>query len=264
MFFVNFPMLQKHQIFCLFLLPVYLYGVEFFSHAMGRSGLAWLDITPFTDSTDVSSKNTYIIRGYHTPFIREGGLGFLHKKKKNTVGLDCTFQFHELLASQTFDLQMTRNLTPYLAGYLSLNWTRASPAETRTAHEFSLSWRLLLHPIPDFYTSLGYDFLPGFTLPKARLILNSPAWFGTIGKRLLSEVYLTAGVYCRDGFPPDWGWGWSFNPGSFTAWNAAWFSLSRAFHASFSLFYRSWSFQWQCRWHPSLGLCYGSSVLRDF
>ncbi|MDK2976237.1 MAG: hypothetical protein PWP06_712 [Candidatus Marinimicrobia bacterium] len=264
MYFVYFTMIRKHYFFFLTLLPITLYGVEFFSHAMGQHGLAWLDLTLFTDTLNMSSQNTCVIRGYHTSFIKEGGFQIRHKKKKITVGLDGSFQFHNLLASQDFALQMTRHLTPHLAGFVSLNWTRASPAEARTVHEFSLSWRLMLHPLPDFYTSLGYDFLPGLSLPKERFTLNSPAWFGTIGKRFLSELLLTAGVYCRDGFLPDWGLGASFNPGPFMACNTAWFSLSKAVHASFSLFYRSWSFQWQCRWHPSVGLCYGSSVCREF
>ncbi|MCD6234552.1 MAG: hypothetical protein J7K63_05905 [Candidatus Marinimicrobia bacterium] len=257
-------MIPKRLILCLFLLPGVLSGVEFFSRTIGRDGLAWLDITLFTDSLLVNSQNTCRIRGYHTPFIKEGGFQVLNYKKTSSVGLDCSFQFHDLLASQEFDTQIIRHFTSQLTGYLALNWTRASTPETKAVHAFSLSWRLLLHPVPEFYTSLGYSFIPVLTLPKGGPALNTPAWFGTFGLDILPEFYLTAGVYCRDGFSPDWGWGTTFSAGQFTAWHAAWFSLSRALHASFSLSYRSWSFQWQCRWHPSIGLCYGSSVSREF
>lgn len=257
-------MMRLLLLFLFFGIPAGLEGVEFYTQVAGKNGLAWLDDDLALDSLATKPRTYFSLSGFRAYTVKEGGVEIGYKSQKFSVSTDCFFQFHDLLASGEFMLIYHRTFSSHISGNLSINWTRASPSEQNAIHEFSLSWRLKMHPLPGITTVIGFDKKPALTLPEGSPSLNTPAWYGTFNMNVLAELCLLSGVYCREGFNPDWGWGTTFQGGQFTEWNMAWFSLSRAFHASFSLQYRSWRFQWICRWHPFTGLCSGSSVCREF
>ncbi|MDD3806413.1 MAG: hypothetical protein PHE86_00065 [Candidatus Marinimicrobia bacterium] len=251
-------------ILSLIIFPMEVKGVEFFSHAVGNYGLAWLEEDIFSDSLYTDSSLIFSFRGYSNSFIKEGGFqGFLQKEKAS-FGLDCSFQFHDLMSTQVFDFRFYRTFTTLISGDFSFDWTRVAPSDFTAVHEFSFSWRLKMYPTRRVKTSIGFDKHPFLSQPKGSPALNTPAWFGTFSYQMIPTVHVLTGVYCRQGFNPDWAIGTSIKGGRYTVWHAAWFSLSHATHMSFSLMYHSWKFQWIVRWHPYLGLCSGSSVSWDF
>lgn len=245
--------MQWIRLTALIIFPAILTGVEFYSSVLQRAS-----VLAFEDSIPVFTASVMAFRGYPETDIGEGGFNITRGKERNALGLNCRFQFHELLSSQAFSVLYRRKFSDLLMGELSGRWFRTEPQRAPPCHELSLSWRLRLHPAPWLNTTILYEGEPSLAFPDKRIKLTSPWWGGYIRFIVPNEGYISAGVICTEHLYPDWLVGLGFYAGTHTALSMSWFNLSRSLNATLKIQYLSWTFTWIVRWHPLLGLSGGS------
>jgi hypothetical protein len=249
-------------VFFLFL-PGLVSGIEFYSNVMDQGENRWYG-SVFSDSLPVFRASILAFRGYPGTDINEGGVIFVRGKGTQAMGLDCRFQFHELLSSQAFSVIYYCHISELLMGALSGTWNRSGPKTSPSYHELSLSWCLIFKPVPWLDTSVSYKGKPSYTFPEKKVNLTSPGWSGHVRFIVPGEAYISTGVLCYDGFYPEWTTELGFNGGAYTTWSLSWFSLSRSVNGSFKIIQHPWTLTWICRWHPLLGLSGGSVLSRSF
>mgnify|MGYP000098597877 CR=1 FL=1 len=229
------------------------------STEMGHDGTGWLGSSLY-DSIPPLQVSLSAFKGYEGSGIHEGSLKLTKGNKRQEYGIFFQYQSHELLSSSALTFSIRRHASDMLRGSVDVHWLQAGVTGLKTDHELSISWDLLMMPVPWMNTMVSYNHKPARCIPNRGMSLTCPSWSGSLRFIIQDEAFLHGGVMCRDGFAPDWAVGFGFKGGKHADITMTRFSLTRALNTSFGIHYLDWHFLWTIRWHPYLGLS-GGSVL---